>query len=105
MNQPEMEQPETDPYLIQPFDATIRLTPPEYLLLINGAENRELFRILPNGDVEAENLENASEAGRVFIESMRINGKPLLERIHELETENEKLKSELYEMREGSKIF
>jgi hypothetical protein len=99
-----MEQPETDPFLIQPFDATIRLIPSAFLLKINASE-KELLRILPNGDVEAENLEDASEAGRVFIESMRINGKPLLERIHELETENEKLKSELYEMREGSKIF
>jgi len=100
-----MEQLETDPFLIQPFDATIRLTPPEFMLKINASDNKELFRILPNGDVEAENLENASEAGRVFIESMRINGKPLLERIHELETENEKLKSELYEMRQSDQIF
>jgi hypothetical protein len=91
--------------LTQPFDATIRLTPPEFMLKIQSAEGKELIRILPNGDIVAENLENASEAGRFFIESMRMQGKPLLERIHELETENEKLKSELYEMREGNKIF
>lgn len=101
------EQPteQTDLLSTQQFDATIRLTPPEFILKIQAAEDKELIRILPNGDIVAENLENASEAGKLFIESMRMNGKPLLERIHELETENEKLKSELYEMLEGSKIF
>jgi len=72
---------------------------------LQTGEGVELLRILPNGDVEAESLENASEAGRLFIEAMRIHGKPLLERIHDLETENEKLKSELYEMRKGDQTF
>ncbi len=87
------------------FDATIRLAPPEFLIKFQTGEGVELLRILPNGDVEAESLENASEAGRLFIEAMRIHGKPLLEKIHDLEAENEKLKTQLYEMRQGDQIF
>lgn len=94
-----------DPIPTQPFDGTIRLTPPSFLMKLQTGEGIELLRILPNGDVEAESLENASEAGRLFIEAMRIHGKPLLERIHDLETENEKLKTELYEMRQSDQIF
>lgn len=89
----------------QQFDATIRLAPPQFLMKLQTGEGVELLRILPNGDVEAESLENASEAGRLFIEAMRIHGKPLLERIQDLEAENEKLKIELYEMRQGDQIF
>lgn len=105
MNQELTSQSETDHSLTPPFDGTIRLTPPDFLMKLQTGEGVELLRIRPNGDVEAESLENASEAGRLFIEAMRIHGKPLLERIHDLETENEKLKSELYEMRKGDQTF
>lgn len=84
---------------------TINLTPmrPDFILSIHEtetAENKTLLKILPNGDIEADSLENASEAGRVFIESMKMNGKPLLARIEELEIENELLKNKIktYEM-------
>lgn len=97
-----MNQSETDHSLIQQSDVTISLSPPEFLLKINANDNKELLRILPNGDIIAEELENASEAGKLFIESIRLHGKPLLERIQELETENKKLKSELYEMRKSN---
>jgi hypothetical protein len=81
---------------------TFNQVKPDFILSIHdtNSENRMLLKILPNGDIEADSLENASEAGRVFIESMRMNGKPLLARIEELETENELLKNKIqtYEM-------
>lgn len=77
---------------------TLSQMKPDFILSIydtTSSENRMLLKILPNGDIEADNLENASEAGRVFIESMRMNGKPLLERIQQLEEENELLKQKI----------
>ena len=40
-------------------------------LAFNVGGNKELLRIEKNGDVIAPDLESASEAGRVFIESIR----------------------------------
>lgn len=79
---------------------TVTLNPikPDFILSIyetETSENKMLLKILPNGDIEADSLENASEAGKVFIESMRMNGKPLLARIQELEEENELLKQKI----------
>ena len=108
-------QPETDPQEIaaqnqetsistqssdNPDWGTITLNQvkPDFILSIHETEtdeNKMLLKILPNGDIEADSLENASEAGRVFIESMRMEGKPLLARIQELEEENELLKQKI----------
>jgi hypothetical protein len=77
---------------------TLNQVKPDFILSIHETEtdeNKMLLKILPNGDIEADNLENASEAGRVFIESMRMEGKPLLARIQELEEENELLKQKI----------
>jgi hypothetical protein len=75
---------------------TVTLTAhkPEFLLKINSGQDA-LITILPNGDIIADSAENASEAGRVFIESMRMHGKPLWERIQQLEEENELLKQKI----------
>jgi hypothetical protein len=76
---------------------TLKLTSvkPDFILSIHGDESKKLLTILPNGDVVADDVVTASEAGRVFIESMRMNGKPLLSRIQELEEENELLKQKI----------
>lgn len=42
---------------------------PNILLFVS--ENREVLRITPEGEVIAPSLEDASEAGRVFVESIR----------------------------------
>lgn len=98
---------ETDQFQTQQYEtAPIQLVSQPYLLKIQiASENRELFRILPNGDVEAPDLESASEAGRVFIESLRIEGKTYVERIQELENEVQTLKQKIHEMRQGDQIF
>lgn len=93
MNQEESHistQPSNDDW------GTLKLTSvkPDFILSINS-ESMMLLKILPNGDIEADNIENASEAGKVFIESMRMHGKPLLSRIQELEEENELLKQKI----------
>jgi len=85
---------------------TLNQVKPDFILSIHETEtdeNKTLLKILPNGDIEADSLENASEAGRVFIESMRMEGKPLLARIQELEEENELLKQKIktYEVHQG----
>ena len=83
---------------------------PEFLLKIYSTEtedHKELLRILPNGDIVAESLESASEAGKKFIESMTMHGKPLLSRIQELEEENELLKQKIktYEVRKSDQVY
>jgi hypothetical protein len=79
---------------------TIKLTSvkPDFILSIHETEtgeNRKLLTILPNGEVVADDIVTASDAGRVFIESMMMHGKPLLSRIQELEEENELLKQKI----------
>ena len=97
-NQPEMDQQENllQTQLSNEDWGTVTLTAhkPEFLLKINGGQDA-LITMLPNGDIIADSIENASEAGRVFIESMRIEGKPLLQKIQELEEENELLKQKI----------
>ena len=88
----------------------LRQHKPEFLLKVYSTESegpKELLRILPNGDILAKDLESASEAGKVFIESMTMHGKPLLGRIQELEEENELLKQkiETYEVRKGNQVY
>jgi len=72
---------------------TLTQTPLEFILKLSSEESKELLRILPNGEVIAPDLESASEAGRLFIESLRINGKTFLQRIKELESEISQLKN------------
>ena len=73
---------------------TLTAHKPEFLIKISG-EQDALITILPNGDIIADSIENASEAGRVFIESMTMHGKPLLQKIQDLEEENELLKQKI----------
>ena len=89
---------------------TLNQVKPDFILSIydtTNSENKTLLKILPNGDIEADNLENASEAGKVFIESMRMHGKPLLARIQELEEENESLKQKIktYEVHKSDQVY
>lgn len=67
---------------------------PEFLFKISS-EHDDLIIMLPNGDIVADSIEKASEAGRVFIESMTMHGKPLVQKIQELEEENELLKQKI----------
>jgi hypothetical protein len=47
---------------------------PEYdIIKISNSSNQELLRITPSGEVIAPSLEAASEAGRVFVDSLRGN--------------------------------
>lgn len=80
---------------------------PDFLLSIHGDESKKLLTILPNGDVVTDDVVTASEAGRVFIESMMMNGKPLLSRIQELEEENELLKQKIqtYEVHQDNQVY
>lgn len=44
----------------------------DYDLIVSN-ETREILRITPDGRVIAPSLEDASEAGRIFVESIRTN--------------------------------
>jgi hypothetical protein len=84
----------------------IKATEPEFLLKLQiASEGRELLKILPNGDVIAPDIASASEAGRVFIDSIQIAGKSYIQQIQELKIEIEKLKQEKNEMYQGDQIF
>jgi hypothetical protein len=55
-------------------DSTHKVHVPEYdIIKISNSSNIELLRITPSGEVIAPNLEAASEAGRVFVESLKGN--------------------------------
>jgi hypothetical protein len=83
---------------------TLTLAPIEFFMKIQSSV-KELIRIMPDGTIIAPDLESASEAGKLFIESIRIHGKPLLERVQELEKEVETLKQQIHEMHQGDQIF
>lgn len=84
----------------------LRQIKPEFILSIQSTE-KMLLKILPNGDVEAEDIESASEAGKMFVEAIRMQGKPLFERIQQLEEENELLKEKIktYEVRKSDQVY
>lgn len=55
-----------------------------YAIISISNGKKELLSILNNGEVKGS-IEDASEAGKLFIESIRINGSSLIERIKFLE--------------------
>jgi antitoxin component YwqK of YwqJK toxin-antitoxin module len=55
-----------------------------YAIISISNGKKELLSILSNGEVKGS-IEDASEAGKLFIESIRINGSSLIERIKFLE--------------------
>ena len=58
--------------------------PYDYLVIREPGKEEPLLAIRNDGSVEGS-IEDASEAGKVFIDSMRLHGQTLLERIHSLE--------------------
>lgn len=54
-----------------------------HILMISDG-SKELFAIKSNGEITGS-IESVNEAGRLFIESLRIHGSPLVERIKILE--------------------
>lgn len=55
-----------------------------YAIISISNGKKELLSILNNGEVKGS-IEDASEAGKLFVESIRINGSSLIERIKFLE--------------------
>ena len=55
-----------------------------YAIISISNGKKELLSILSNGEVKGS-IEDASEAGKLFVESIRINGSSLIERIKILE--------------------
>lgn len=58
--------------------------PYDYLVIKQTGKEEPLFAIRNDGTIEGT-IMNSGEAGKIFIESMRIHGQTLLERIHSLE--------------------
>jgi hypothetical protein len=56
---------------------------PNHILMISDG-SKELFAIKPNGEITGS-IETVNEAGRLFMESLRIHGSSLIERIKILE--------------------
>ena len=58
------------------------IEPNDILMISDGS--KELFAIKPNGEITGS-IESVNEAGRLFMESLRIHGSSLIERIKILE--------------------
>jgi hypothetical protein len=58
--------------------------PYDYLVVKKADQEEPLLAIRNDGTIEGA-ITQSGEAGRIFIESMRVYGQPLLERIHSLE--------------------
>ena len=65
-----------------PSNLSANFSPNKIISISNGS--KFLFSIDESGKVESS-IEDASEAGKIFIESLRIYGSPIVERIKILE--------------------
>lgn len=91
----------TNDKIDSPVQETVTLLPENFIFTINSAE-KELIRVLPDGTVIAPDLESATAAGKLFIESLRIHGKTLFQKINELELEISQLKNNKDEVHQSN---
>jgi hypothetical protein len=56
-----------------------------FVLLGTGGLDEPLLSVHPDGTVEAKSIEDASEAGRIFVDAIRFRGMTYAERIARLE--------------------